>query len=436
MKSIVALFLLLISCSGAHAVTSCTPPVQWIESYGTFNIGDTPIFGPDCNHIQSGGSSSVSVTSSTLITSAFCGFTIYLSNGFYPVTLDNWANFPANCPLTFVNQDNGNGKQLVNFPVNGLTSPNILWPTKAIKIQLFSGSFNVVVTDGRWKMPHGQQFFMDAIHGVDTNDCLTPWNGGTGHPCASFQQVIRTNIKDYTDMGGQSQFPSGQVIINLADNATAGVCNTTCYGLLHAAFTPVGNEGRGTIILLGDNANPRNVVIADSAGGNIGCYTAGLGIELANLQVGQNNGASGPLANTLIDAGDNCIIRVQGGVYVGASSFAQFQEENGGQMFWDVDLGVTIVGNAAYLNYADHGSINMNNNRANVANPVTYSSFVLQGLGQSYLNVGQMNNWIGKANITGTSWFCRASSVIEVDSGGATIPGSGTGTTQSGCNVF
>jgi hypothetical protein len=50
------LFALACFASPAHAQVSCNDPGGFLKSFGTINIDDTLILGPDCQHVQSGGS--------------------------------------------------------------------------------------------------------------------------------------------------------------------------------------------------------------------------------------------------------------------------------------------------------------------------------------------------------------------------------------------
>ena len=55
--SFLALFAASFFSGDAKAV-SCNSPSGFVQSYGTFSIGDTALFGPDCNHILSGNAGS------------------------------------------------------------------------------------------------------------------------------------------------------------------------------------------------------------------------------------------------------------------------------------------------------------------------------------------------------------------------------------------
>lgn len=54
-KFILALLASIAMVSGAHA-QSCNSQSGFVKSFGTFALGDQPIFGPDCEHIQDSGS--------------------------------------------------------------------------------------------------------------------------------------------------------------------------------------------------------------------------------------------------------------------------------------------------------------------------------------------------------------------------------------------
>lgn len=65
MKRLLLGILLSLGISGAQA-QSCNSPSGFIQSIGTYNVGDFAIFGPDCNHISSPGGGGFGISSDSV----------------------------------------------------------------------------------------------------------------------------------------------------------------------------------------------------------------------------------------------------------------------------------------------------------------------------------------------------------------------------------
>lgn len=344
------------------------------------------------------------------------------STGQKTLTLPSVASgpFPEGCTVIVKNGDTGNAKKLSGFPV-GFTSPNWLWPRQAGAVQVINGAWAAIVDPGRWKIPNNTKLYLD-IAGVDSNDCLSATT-----PCKSMQQAIRFNIKDYYDLSQISAYPTALVTVQLADNASAGICNTACYTGAHIAYTPVGNEGRATIAIVGNATTPSNVVIADAGSAGIGVYGQ-VNVELANLQLGQTSCSSSPKSAGGIDSADGANIRMEGGVILGCSTNAQLQAGNHGSVFGDPGS-LTLAGGANNLIYSyANGIVDISSATVSCSGSVAYAQTVsVSGAGYAALP----SSWSGCGGVTGTKFYIQYNSTVYTGSGCTTtscsIPGNANG---------
>jgi hypothetical protein len=342
------------------------------------------------------------------------------------LSLPATTGFTGPCPIYIVGQAL-RGVQLSNFTGLGLTSPDILWPTKSFAIAIVNGAWTLTVADGRWKAPNNVQLFMDVVNGNDGNDCLA---AGTGNACKTFQQVIRTNLKDDFDLTAQSAFPQCEVTVNLADNRSSGVS----YGLAHIAFNPIGAEGRGTLCIVGDAATPSNVVVSDSAGGNISAF-GNVNVQLSNLQIGWENPATTPIANSGVDAEDGANIWLQPGVIFGSATDAQINAGNHGSVI--ALHGFSVSGGATNLiAVASGGQVDLTGQTVTFSNAPIYTGQTVVGFSGTTTILSGVT-WTNGNTVTGPKFFCRGATTIETDTGsGASIPGTVAGATGVGCIVF
>lgn len=384
--------------------------------------------------LPSGVSANVLLTKTANYTVANtdCGMTIQAgsgSTGFFTVTLPSVSGFATTCVVTVKNGDTVRAKALSGFPA-GMTSQAMLWPLQAVKVGIVNGAWATLVDPGRWKVPNNTTTYVDAINGNDANDCLA---SGAGNACRTMAQAIRANIKDYFDLSGSSSFPTANIVVQLADNASAGVANSNAYSLAHIAFTPVGNEGRNTILIQGNASTPSNVVIADTTGAGIGAYGA-VNIEVRNLQIGQNGSAT-PVSNVGVEAADGATIRLEGGIIFGTTTSGQMQASNKGAIIADDNF--SVVGSAAYLGFAqDQATINIGSRTVTFSNSPAYSQQTLAAFEISEIKCDSVT-WTNGGTVTGTKYFARYNSIILTGTGsGASIPGTAaTGSSGSGAQV-
>lgn len=269
---------------------------------------------------------------------------------------------------------------------------------------------------------------MDLAAGNDANDCLA---SGAGNACVTFNQVIRTNIKDYYDLSGSSSFPTANITVQLADNATSpGVCSS-CYALAHIAFSPVGAEGRGSLVIRGNATTPGNTMISDAAGNNIGAF-GGVNVELANLQIGQSSCVGSPKANSGIAASDGANIRLEGGVVFGCQSGPQIFPGNHGSVF--LDAGMTVVGGGTNMVQLNQGGMfGTNGQTITCSGSPVYSQQTITAQYNSSASLSG-TTWSGCSGVTGTRFFSSTGSVIDTATGSpnSVIPGNANGSAATG----
>lgn len=311
-----------------------------------------------------------------------------------------------------------------------------LWPNTTRVIYAQNGVWQIDNQWARWKAPVNTQMYMDAINGHDYNDCLA-----SSRPCLTFNWTLRTLTKDYFDLTGQTNFSAGllsgvaNLVVNLADNATsAGTC-TTCYGGAHLDFITIGYEGRASIVIRGDVANPQNVVISDPGGAlpnlpnNIDVYSPGINLQLDSLQVGQSSCSSSPKTpGANVQANDGAIIRFERQVFIGCAGGTQISATSNGAV--NDDNGVTIIGGGTALAVAsDRGEVALAGQIVTCVGAPAYSSATLVASRLGEINV-QSTVWTSCGSVTGTRFSASELSLITTGTGNpnGTIPGNVNGT--------
>ncbi|WP_316178248.1 MULTISPECIES: hypothetical protein [unclassified Bradyrhizobium] len=306
----------------------------------------------------------------------------------------------------------------------------MLWPRQSVTIENQNNVWRMYGRT-RWKAPNNVVVNIDAINGLETNDGLST---GAGGAVKTMNRGIRQIIKDEFDLSGISTYPTALVTVQLADNATAGVANANAYSLAHIAFTPVGNEGRCTILIKGNNSDPTKTVISDATGAAVGCYGS-VNVELQDLQVGQA-GAATPTANIGIQASDGANIRLMGGVYFGTCTDAQISVDNRGSIA--ADGNIVISGGASYFIFAnDRGGVNLNTRTVTWIASSPYSQQTVAALGMSFVQLSSVS-YVNTGNVTGARYFIRDQSTVRTDAGtpSTAIPGNASGSLSSGGQIL
>jgi hypothetical protein len=346
-------------------------------------------------------------------------------SAFFTLTLNAASTYPSNFFINVVNLD-ARGKVIA---CNGLSS-FILWPNQTCTIYNTNNIWSINPVFQRWKAPRATVIYVDAINGNDANDGLVAGSGGA---LKTLQQALRVNVKDYFDLSGFTQVPIANIVIQLADNASAGVAGTNAYNAGHLAFDPVGAEGRCAILIQGNASSPSNVVIADTSSPSISCF-AGLNLELRNLQLGQT-GTTAPIANGGLSASDGARIRLEGGVIFGTATNAQMEVDNGGTI--TLDGPISVVGNGSWLCEANSGSIALDGQVITFSNSPAYSQQTLFTANQGQITcVG--TTYTNGGTVTGTRYAAQSLSLINTNLGtpNTTIPGSVNGSFSGGSQVL
>jgi hypothetical protein len=404
-----------------------------VSGVASINGATGAIVGVDTNTLNA-------KTANYTIASTDCGSTIQAgtgSTGLFTITLPAVSGFNSACRVTVVNGDTGRGKTLSGFPTT-MTSPNMLWPGQLVELRIVNGAWRAT-NPGRWKIPLNTTLFMDAINGSDSNDCLA---AGVGNACLTFNQTLRTNVKDYYDLTGQTNFSAGNLsgsaglVIQLADNATsAGAC-TTCYAGAHLDFSPVGYEGRASIVIRGDVANPQNVVVADNVlPNNIDVYSATFNLELDSLQIGQSSCSATPKSGgSNIQANDHAIVRLERNVVVGCTTGSQLTATSAGAI--NDDNGVSVLGGGfALASASDLGSVQLANQVVSCGGSPVYNTTITSS------RMGEVNlqgvSWSGCGSVTGTRFNANELSLITTATGSPNtiIPGNANGSATQGSQV-
>lgn len=147
----------LFFCSHASAQVTCnpagSPSGSWVQSYGSYIIGDVAIFGPGCDQLSDGGiqaaTSITPISGATNVTSANCGTrflpTVSNTGATYAITGPSAASLPTNCIISVTAPAN-RGVQL-NF--SGITQ-FILWPNQNITFVARSTGWIITSSPGLW----------------------------------------------------------------------------------------------------------------------------------------------------------------------------------------------------------------------------------------------------------------------------------------------
>lgn len=150
---LVALIHLPIARAQVVCNPAGNPSGSWIQSFGSYDIGDVAIFGPSCGQISDGGiqaaTSITPISGATNVTSANCGTrflaTIPTNGATYALTAPSAASLPSNCIIS-ATAPNNRGLQ-INF--TGLPQ-FILWPSQNVTLVARSTGWIVTAAPGLW----------------------------------------------------------------------------------------------------------------------------------------------------------------------------------------------------------------------------------------------------------------------------------------------
>jgi hypothetical protein len=190
-----ALFFLIIGIFSYHperartASVTCNPQGNptgaWLQSYGTYTIGDILLFGPGCNQVQDGGpinTGTYQIVSSGpfTFTTAQCNVeVIFEGNTYFTASIGSAASF-GTCNLRLRNGDiytgsgSGRGRQI---SLNGFGTFN-LYPGQMLNLQSDGTNWNPSVplrNDGLgfpWQATGSVQLYVNVVSGNNNNDGL------------------------------------------------------------------------------------------------------------------------------------------------------------------------------------------------------------------------------------------------------------------------
>lgn len=338
-------------------------------------------------------------------------------NALYTATFGVTSGYDADYAVILINTDTGNAKTI---SLNGTTF--LLWPGQQVMVNPVGSAWFKAPASQRWKVPANTTAYFDAANGLDTNDGLT-----AGTAFKTFGVGFRYIIKDQWDFSGASAYPNPLVRIQLADNGSGGV-TANPYDLMHFAFVPVGTEGRCTILIQGNAANPGNTIIAANGGANFGAYGP-VTIQLRNLQINATSAGA-------IESSDGAQVFLQGGIIFGGSPSAVLQASNGGQITVLGDFSTTFT-TAGYWAFAYSGGvISCQNRTITFNNSPTFTQQFISALDLSTVDVYGAA-WTNGGTVTATKFYVRGNSLLVNGSGtGAGLPGATAGTIASGSQVF
>lgn len=387
-----------------------------------------PQFATSATSITVGSGSKVFTTASGLTFSSILRYRAY--------SLANHANFVSGTAsysgttLTLTVDLTGGSGTFTDWQI----APEIfLWPGQSQLVYNQNNVWLIGDPGKRWKAPVNTTLYLDVINGHDYNDCLA-----SARACLTGNWAVRTIVKDYFDFTGQTNFnPSNltgvaNVVIQLADNETsAGAC-TSCYTGFHLDFTPVGSEGRASIVIRGNTTTPQNTIISDAVlPASVEAYSGGLNVELDSVQLGQSSCAATPKAAIGASANDHGHIFFIRGVVLGCTTSGQANAGTGGLV--QASNGFSIAGGGGWLAEAqDAGSeVNFTGQVITCIGSPAYSNQTVFASRAAAVNL-QSVTWTGCGTVTGTRFFVNQASSISTSTGNVnTIPGNAAGSAST-----
>lgn len=168
-------------------------------------------------------------TTTYSVATSDCGKTIYLSGGFFTVTVPSVSGFATTCVVTIINGDTTRGKAIASDP--GCTTEGILWPSQSCTIEIQSTAWKVTSAAGRWRLAgttpgaNTYTWYVDGTNGNEGNDGLAA-STGAFKGCQKAIDMVSNNV----DANQQNIV----VQVNDASNSgcTSGVLLKTIPGIL------------------------------------------------------------------------------------------------------------------------------------------------------------------------------------------------------------
>lgn len=157
-------------------------------------------------------------TTTYSVATSDCGKTVYLSGGFFTVTVPSVSGFATTCVVTIINGDTTRGKAIASDP--GCTTEGILWPSQSCTIEIQSTAWKVTSAAGRWRLAgttpgaNTYTWYVDGTNGNDGNDGLAASTGAfkgcqkaidmVSNNVDANQQYIVVQVNDASNSGCQN----------------------------------------------------------------------------------------------------------------------------------------------------------------------------------------------------------------------------------------
>lgn len=350
-----------------------------------------------------------SISSNTTVATSDTGKTLVLTGGFISLTFDTASGYSSNHTTTVINfATETRGKKIIitggaNF---------ILWPGQTATIRNENNTW-AIDKPVRWKAPGSTTLYVNVDNGLDTNDGLA---AGAGNAVQTIFQAVINIVQDQWDLTANS---APQIIIQLADSSNP-------YAGLHFPGPVVGMSGNATILIQGNQSDPRLTTISTDAQNNCLNLFDGAILEIKWVQVDNTSGGA-------IVVQTNAICRIVGDVWFKrATGGAHMLALLGGKII--LDAGYTIANQANFHAQAIGGGT-ITKSQALTVTFVTSPTFTTFVYAQqlSYQGWGGVTFNLQGNTVTGQRYYADTNSVITVDGGGATfLPGSIAGATATG----
>lgn len=357
------------------------------------------------------------VTTNYQLLPSDCGGTVQVgtgSTGFLTLTIPSISGFLTTCSVVIVNGDTTRAKTIVGLTLPYADGCNCLWPGQTFVAKIINGAWTVVFEPGRWHPTGAVTCYVDAINGNDNNDCLA---AGAGNAVQTLFQAAERIANHQWDLYSASS--TTQVTFQLADNNTCTGSNA--YGGLHLAGPGVGHDGNASYVIQGNAVTPANVCINDQTSISAIATFDGAILEIKNLKMQSASGIP------TVQADENSIIRLEGGIILGGSgTSADFFIQHGSQIF--ADAGYTIAGSSnEHVITTDGGGWKVTTSLTVTctASPAYNDFILLQRHARQYW-VG--TTFSGCGSVTGTRFYADGGSQIETGGVGANFfPGNSGG---------
>lgn len=372
-----------------------------------------------------------SPTSAPTISSSNCGAPVALGgNALYTTTVGAASGFTAGCELIFINTDawptgstcsaitGGRGKVL---SVNGLTVP-LLWPQQTYK---FRNIANVWYQDPAYQrviVPTGQKFCFDAVSGSDASDGF-----GTGaNAWKTLNHGWQTAWQSWQSAGGSSSGGNADFDFRLLDDSSCVVTTgANCHQGIHFAGAFPGVEGHNATMIECDSGSATNCTIADTSNSAVGTFNAGINLELQNVTL------TAKASNNAIIAAERGMIRIEGGVVLGAAgtnSPQLFAQTSSGYIILEGGTTTSVSGGGGFFAESSNGGvIQMDQVTVTFVTSVAYTQQTLSVNAHGLITANTVGWVTSGVTVTAPANIgCSTLGMLVTSGASASIPGTAT----------